>query len=172
MSTKLKKIKSTGVRYTDAKKAQVVSFVEKYNAKNGRGGQSAAVEKYKITPLTIAAWLRVAGVKTPVRKVAKVVKVTKKPKSGSKRGIRYSIDKKKQVVDFVVAYNAKKGRGGQNQAAKKFKISVLTVAAWLRDAGVKKTAVKAAAKKVAKKVSKKVTKKVAKKAAKGLKKSK
>lgn len=163
MSTKKKKTPPTGIRYSAAKKQQVVDFVQKYNTKNGRGGQSAAARKFKITPLTIAAWLRSAGVKTPQRKAAKIVKTTKLRKGASKKGIRYSTAKKQQVVDFVVAYNAKNGRGGQNQASKKFKLSVLTVAAWLRAAGAKKPAKKVVAKKVAKKAAKKV---VAKKAAK------
>lgn len=154
MSTKKKNTPPTGIRYSAAKKQQVVDFVKKYNTTNGRGGQSAAAKKFKITPLTIAAWLRDAGVQTPKRKVAKVVKTTKLRKGASKKGIRYSTDKKKQVVDFVKAYNAKNGRGGQNQASKKFKLSVLTVSAWLRAAGVKKSAKKPVAKKVAKVVKK------------------
>ncbi len=49
-----------------------------------------------------------------------------------KRGARYTTQQKQQVVDFVHEYNAKHGRGGQSQAAKKFALSVLTVASWLR----------------------------------------
>ena len=49
-----------------------------------------------------------------------------------KRGARYTTAQKQQVVDFVHDYNAKHGRGGQSQAAKKFELSVLTVASWLR----------------------------------------
>ncbi|MDX1680478.1 MAG: hypothetical protein R3242_07095 [Akkermansiaceae bacterium] len=49
-----------------------------------------------------------------------------------KRGARYTTKQKQQVVDFVHEYNAKHGRGGQSQAAKKFGLSVLTVASWLR----------------------------------------
>lgn len=159
MSTKKKKVPPTGIRYSAAKKKEVVDFVKKYNSSNGRGGQSAAAKKFKVTPLTIAAWLRNAGVKTPSRKAPKVVKTTKIPKGGSRKGIRYSTQKKQQVVDFVAAYNAKKGRGGQNQAAKKFNLSVLTVSAWLRAYGAKKPVKKAVAKKV---VAKKVAKKGAK----------
>ena len=54
------------------------------------------------------------------------------------KGIRYSPEQKQQVVDFVNAHNQVHGRGGQNQAAKKFRISVLTVAGWLKAAGAKK----------------------------------
>jgi transposase-like protein len=167
MSTKKKKTPPTGIRYSVAKKQEVIDFVKKYNSANGRGGQSAAARKFKITPLTIAAWLRSAGVKTPTKKASKVVKTAKARKGASKKGVRYSPEKKQQVVDFVAAYNTKNGRGGQNQAAKKFNLSVLTVSAWLKAAGAKKPAKKVAAKKVAaKKVAKKAVKKVAKKAAK------
>ena len=74
--------------------------------------------------------------------------------------MRYSPEKKQEVVDFVSSYNATNGRGGQNQAAKKFDLSVLTVSAWLKASGKKgakgaaKKAVKAApAKKAAKKTA-------------------
>lgn len=172
MSTKKKKAPPTGIRYSVAQKKEVIDFVKKHNSANGRGGQSAAAKKFKITPLTIAAWLRSAGVKTPQRKAPKVVKTTKLGKGASKKGVRYSEAKKEQVVAFVVAHNAKHGRGGQNQAAKKFKLSVLTVSSWLKAAGTKTVAKKPVAKKVAKKaVAKKsakkaVLKKAAKKAAK------
>jgi transposase-like protein len=174
MSTKKKKAPATGVRYTDAQKKEIVNFVSQYNKTNGRGGQSAAAKKYNVTPLTISGWLKAAGVKAPaakkvVKKVAKKAakKAAKSGKGG--KGIRYADDFKKQVVDFVTSYNESKGRGGQNQAAKKFKLSVLTVASWLNAAGVKKPAskkkitakvnkVEKAAKKVAKKVANKVAK--------------
>ena len=142
MSTKKKKAPATGIRYSDAQKKEIVNFVSQYNSENGRGGQSAAANKYKVTPLTIAGWLKAAGAKAPgkkkVQKAAK--KVTKKAaKAGKgKKGIRYSPELKQQVVDFVTSHNAVHGRGGQNQAAKKFKLSVLTVAAWLKASGAKK----------------------------------
>lgn len=162
MSTKIKKAPPTGIRYSAAKKKEVVDFVKKYNSANGRGGQSAASRKFKVTPLTISTWLSSAGVKTPKKKAAKVLKTTKPRKGASKKGVRYSTEKKQEVVAFVAAYNAKNGRGGQNQAAKKFKLSVLTVSAWLKAAGAKKPAKKVVSKKVAKKVVKKAAKKTAK----------
>lgn len=61
----------------------------------------------------------------------------------SSRGIRYSDEVKKQVVEFVTAYNKDKGRGGQNAAAKKFKVTPLTISGWLKSAGVKSKAPKA-----------------------------
>jgi transposase-like protein len=177
MSTKKKtasKAVSTGVRYPEELKKQVIEFVEKHNSEKGRGGQSAASSKFKITPLTIATWLKAAGVKSSASKTAKKAaekapkkavkkaakKATKKAakKAGkkavkkaagkaTKTGVRYPSDFKKQVVDFVTQYNDTKGRGGQNQAAKKFKLSVLTVSAWLKAAGVKNPSRKPLAKK-------------------------
>ena len=162
MSTKKKKTPPTGIRYSAAKKKEVIDFVKKYNSANGRGGQSAAAKKFKITPLTVAAWLRNAGVATPKKKATKIAKSVKVSKGASKKGVRYSPEKKQQVVAFVTSYNAKNGRGGQNQAAKKFKLSVLTVSAWLQAAGAKGSVAKKSAKKAAKKVAKKVAKKATK----------
>lgn len=56
------------------------------------------------------------------------------------RGKRYTHAEKQKVINFVQEYNAKHGRGGQSQAAKKFGISVLTVSSWLRSAVVGKSA--------------------------------
>ena len=179
MSTKTKKsgkASATGVRYSDAQKKEIVDFVIKYNEANGRGGQSAASAKYKITPLTISGWLKSGGVKAPkAKKAAKAAnkasakvakkaekKATKKAAKGGKVStrVRYPQEFKKEVVDFVEAYNAANGRGGQNQAAKNFKISVLTVSAWLKAAGSKKPSRTKTSKKAAKapKVSKKAIK--------------
>jgi hypothetical protein len=175
MSTKNKKsgkAPSTGIRYTDTQKKEIVAFVAKYNADNGRGGQSAASAKYKVTPLTISGWLKSAGVKAPKAKTVakkaakksakKAVKATTGGKA--KKGIRYSPDFKQKVVDFVESYNTKHGRGGQNQASKKFKLSVLTVSAWLKASGAKKpsrTKITAKATKAAKKAAKAVGKDLA-----------
>lgn len=161
MSTKKRKAPATGVRYSDAQKTEIVNFIKQYNSTNGRGGQSAAAKKFKVTPLTISAWLKAAGVKAPGKKIVKAAKPAKAKKGAGKKGMRYSPEKKQEVLDFVAAYNAKNGRGGQNQAAKKFKLSVLTVSAWLKASGAKKPA----SKKIVTKVSK-ATKK-AEKAAKG-----
>lgn len=176
MSTKKKtarKAVSTGVRYPEALKKQVVEFVEKHNSRKGRGGQSAASSKFKITPLTIATWLKAAGVKSGGSKTAKkaakkqVAKKAGRKAAGkaAKTGVRYPADFKKQVVDFVKSHNESKGRGGQNQAAKKFKLSVLTVSAWLKAAGVKNPPRKPMAKKAGS--LKKAAGKPAKKAGRG-----
>lgn len=62
MSTSNKKKSVRGKRYTTEEKSNVVSFVQDYNATNGRGGQSAAAAKFGISQLTISSWLKSAGV--------------------------------------------------------------------------------------------------------------
>ena len=47
-----------GRRYTTKEKAEIIAFVDKVNSEKGRGGQSAASKKYKISPLTISSWIR------------------------------------------------------------------------------------------------------------------
>jgi hypothetical protein len=49
---------SKGRRYTLKEKQEVIAFVDKVNAEKGRGGQSAACKKFKLSPLTIGAWIR------------------------------------------------------------------------------------------------------------------
>lgn len=48
-------------RYDQKKKDEVVEFIQSYNAKNGRGGQSAAAKKFSINPITVKSWLVAAG---------------------------------------------------------------------------------------------------------------
>ncbi len=60
MSSKTKggKTSAKGKRYSAAEKEEILDFVEQVNAEKGRGGQSAASKKYKISPLTISSWLK------------------------------------------------------------------------------------------------------------------
>jgi transposase-like protein len=178
MSSKSKKGKSAGVRYTPEQKKEIVDFVQQYNEANGRGGQSAAVSKFKVTPISIGAWLKAAGVSKKKGKPAKAAKAAKpakakkkaakKAKGGAKKGSkgagkRYSAAEKQEVIDFVNSYNASNGRGGQSEAARKFNISILTVSAWLKKSGnkVAKAGKALAAGKSSAKVSSALTAKVA-----------
>jgi len=178
MSSKTKKSKSVGVRYTPEQKKEIVDFVQQYNEAKGRGGQSAAVSKFKVSPITIGAWLKAAGVSKKKGKPAKAAKASKpakvkkkaakKAKSGAKNGSkgagkRYSATEKQEVVNFVNAYNASNGRGGQSEAARKFNISILTVSAWLKKSGnkVAKGGKAVASSKASAKVSSALTSKVA-----------
>ena len=82
--------KSKGIRYTPQKKAEVVNFVHAYNAKNGRGGQSAAAAKFGITQLTISAWLKKTG---------------SAPKTGKAAAKSAAGDVGKVVKDLLAAIN-------------------------------------------------------------------
>lgn len=76
---------------------------------------------------------------------------------------RYTAAEKAKIVKFVRDHNAEKGRGGQNTASKKFNISPITIAKWLKeDGGANPAAAKPAAKKSAKKAAKKTAKKATK----------
>lgn len=186
MSTTTKNKTSKGVRYTDAQKKEVTDFALSYNAANGRGGQSKAADKFKISQITIASWLKAASAPkagaapkaATVAKAPKAAKAAKAPKaaktakapkaakaSKSKGSARYTDEQKKEVTDFVASYNAANGRGGQSKAAAKFSVSPLTVMAWLKASGGS-----AKVKKAAKKGSKSAAPaKVAKKSIKGTK---
>jgi transposase-like protein len=142
-TTKKKAVQS--IRYTDAQKKEVVDFVTSYNKANGRGGQSQAASKFKMSQITVASWLKAAGASKAPKpakavKVAKPVKATAAKKAANKAGAgtRYSAEQKAEVLAFVASHNAANGRGGQSTAAAKFNISPLTVMAWLKKSGAPK----------------------------------
>jgi hypothetical protein len=61
----MKKSKSTtsslrGKRYTLQEKAEVLEFVDRFNAEHGRGGQTAATKKFQLSPLSISSWRKQA----------------------------------------------------------------------------------------------------------------
>ncbi|MEY4569487.1 MAG: hypothetical protein RLZZ398_926 [Verrucomicrobiota bacterium] len=163
MSNTPKKNTAQSIRYTAEQKKEIVDFAVSYNAQNGRGGQSAAVNKFNVSPISVAAWMKGAGASKTVKapkpakaakapKVAKAAKapkaekapkVAKAPKTAAKVGTRYTAEEKQEVVDFVANYNAENGRGGQSKAAAKFGVSPITVMAWLKAAGVNKSSAKA-----------------------------
>ena len=70
MSRKSKIAKGSlrGKRYTLQEKADVLDFVDRYNAEHGRGGQTAATKKFQLSPLSISSWrkqaLRNGGIST------------------------------------------------------------------------------------------------------------
>lgn len=161
MSSTTKPASSKGVRYTDEQKKEVVDFALAHNAEKGRGGQSKAAAKFKISQLTVAAWLKAAGgsapkaaksnkvAAKPVKAKTKAVKAAKAPKAPKAKKAskgRFTEEQKQEVVSFVVAHNAEHGRGGPSKAAKKFKLSPLTVASWVKATGVKLTNKKIAGK--------------------------
>lgn len=72
-----------GSRYSADFKREVVDFVNSHNAANGRGGQSAASRKFKVSILTVSSWLKKGGAKVkPGRKVASAKAATGKGNAG------------------------------------------------------------------------------------------
>lgn len=49
---------SKGRRYSLQEKRSVIDFVNQYNEENGRGGITAASNKFGVSTLTISTWLR------------------------------------------------------------------------------------------------------------------
>lgn len=44
------------IRYTDEKKKEVLTWIQDYDKANGRGGQTEASKKFKISALTLSNW--------------------------------------------------------------------------------------------------------------------
>jgi len=68
-----------GKRYTAKEREEILAFVASVNEAKGRGGQSAAAVKYKVSPLTIGNWVKQSGA-SPKRKNAKAT-AKKAPKT-------------------------------------------------------------------------------------------
>jgi len=64
------------------------------------------------------------------------------------QGKRYTAEQKTEIIAFVNDFNAKNKRGGLKAAGDKYGVSVVTLSAWMKNAG--KPAVKKAAKKAKK----------------------
>lgn len=56
-----KRASTKGKRYTPDEKKQIVDFVNQHNAANGRGGATAASQKFGVSQLTVGAWLKSSG---------------------------------------------------------------------------------------------------------------
>jgi len=126
------------VRYDQKTKDEVVAFIADYNAKNGRGGQSKAAEKYKVTQLTISKWLKNAGVKKggkkskapasapapvavvapakkrrgrgPGKKAKAIPTVVSKPTSSSNQVLDKLVKIRQQIEELQVQFDALKGQ--------------------------------------------------------------
>jgi transposase-like protein len=73
------KKKSSGKRYTDQEKQEIVSFVARHNEENGRGGQSAAGKKFGVSALSISTWIKKFGSSSPSPKPTAAAKRSGKP---------------------------------------------------------------------------------------------
>ncbi|MES2920659.1 MAG: hypothetical protein V4819_03895 [Verrucomicrobiota bacterium] len=48
-------------RYTSDEKRQIIEFVRKHDQEKGRGGKSAAVKHYGISPISLSSWIKGLG---------------------------------------------------------------------------------------------------------------
>ncbi len=55
-----------GRRYSATEKTEIIALVHELNADHGRGGITAASNKFGVSPLTISHWIRDAGIQSPV----------------------------------------------------------------------------------------------------------
>jgi hypothetical protein len=62
-------------KFDAGKRTQILAYIEKYNARNnGRGGQSAAAKKFKVSRVAINNWLKQGPSNAKKPKKAKQVK--------------------------------------------------------------------------------------------------
>lgn len=54
-----------GKRYSAKEKGAIIAMVHEVNAQRGRGGITAASQKFNVSPLTISHWMRDAAVDSP-----------------------------------------------------------------------------------------------------------
>jgi transposase len=58
MASRKKAIAARARRYSLPEREKILKYVEEVNAKKGRGGQTAAVQKFGVSALTITSWIR------------------------------------------------------------------------------------------------------------------
>ena len=70
--------KKTAKRYNTEEKQEILRFVQKVNNEKGRGGVSAAVREFGVSPITVNSWLKDnkrSGSMLPLPKNATTVEV-------------------------------------------------------------------------------------------------
>lgn len=50
--------KKTAKRYNESEKQEILRFVQKVNSEKGRGGVTAAVKEFGISPITVNSWIK------------------------------------------------------------------------------------------------------------------
>jgi hypothetical protein len=58
MASRKKATAARARRYTLPEREKILKYVEDVNAQKGRGGQTAAVQKFGVSALTITSWMR------------------------------------------------------------------------------------------------------------------
>lgn len=58
MASRKKETAARARRYTLPEREKILKYVEDVNSQKGRGGQTAAVQKFGVSALTITSWMR------------------------------------------------------------------------------------------------------------------
>ncbi len=58
MASRKKATAARARRYTLPEREKILKYVEEVNSQKGRGGQTAAVQKFGVSALTITSWMR------------------------------------------------------------------------------------------------------------------
>lgn len=58
------KTEERGPRKTESEKAEILAFIRKHDAENGRGGQTAAKKEFGVSLLTLGKWIKQAKEKS------------------------------------------------------------------------------------------------------------
>jgi DNA-binding transcriptional regulator YdaS (Cro superfamily) len=125
-----KKNTNKGKRYSAAEKKEILDFVDSTNKKKGRGGQTAAAEKFGVAALTIAGWIKSAGKgakKPAAKKVAKKPAVKKAKKAVAKKA-------KKAVAKKAATKKVKKAKKAMKKPTAKKTADVKKAIAALKSA--------------------------------------
>ena len=69
-----------GKRYSAEDKAEIVSFIQAYNAEHKRGGMKAASDKFGVSVVTLSNWGKGGKKRRTKAKVRKAVKAKAAPK--------------------------------------------------------------------------------------------
>jgi transposase-like protein len=107
MNDELKK--KTAKRYSQDEKQEILALVEKVNTEKGRGGVTAAVREFGVSPITVNSWLRnrrEQWYSVPLSKNASQVEVFQRLAD-----LHSSIeDKRQELTEMEKEYEALKNR--------------------------------------------------------------
>lgn len=101
------------IRYSDADKEKILQFVADYDREHGRGGQSAAAEKFGVSAMSISKWRNKAA---PTKRASRAGKNRKAkgatdPKHGeTKTVLERMLSIQSQIDELKAEFEALKAR--------------------------------------------------------------
>jgi transposase-like protein len=134
----------TTKRYTDEEKASILGWIEKHNEEHGKGGQSAAVKQFGVSPMTLQLWMKrfkpnAGEAPEPKQSPSPEVEFTLPPEMDERLkaapGKHYTAEERDVVLRFVEMYDGTHGgRGGAQAASKRWGMHMTSIGAWRRAA--------------------------------------